>query len=118
MVFLERVQMNTKVFDVIIKWLSKDEGGKNYSIPFKKMKYAPHIGINDQRIINGCGWSILCYVYEFLEPLKTKAYIRFLNTDAAPDILTIGMKFELYEGSKKVAIGIIVDNSNFKFILN
>lgn len=117
MVFLERVQMNTKVFDVVIKWFSKDEGGKNNSVPFKKIKYAPHIGINGQRIINGCGWSILCYVYDFLEPLKTKAYIRFLNINDAPDILAIGMRFELYEGNKKVAVGIIVDNSNFKFIL-
>ena len=104
--------MNTKVFDVIIEWFSKDEGGRVDSIPFKKMRYAPHIGINGERVINGCGWSILCYVYDYLdfEPLKTKAYIRFLNTDSVPNILAIGTNIELYEGGKKVAIGTIVDN--------
>ena len=109
--------MNKKVFDVVIEWFSKYKGGRTSSIPFEKMRYAPHIGINGERVINGCGWSILCYVYEFLDPLKTKAYIRFLNTDDAPDILTVGMNFELFEGNKKVAIGTIVDNSNFQFIL-
>lgn len=109
--------MNKKVFDVIIEWFSKDEGGRVGVIPFKKMRYAPHIGINGERIINGSAWSVLCYVYEHLEPLKTKAYIRFLNTDDAPDILNIGMEFELFEGSKKVATGTIVANSNFKCIL-
>lgn len=112
-----RNKMNKKVFDVIIEWFSKDEGGRVDVIPFKKMRYAPHIGINGERIINGSAWSVLCYVYEHLEPLKTKAYIRFLNTDDAPDILNIGMEFELFEGSKKVATGTIVANSNFKFIL-
>lgn len=109
--------MNTKVFDVIIEWFSKDEGGRVDSIPFKKMRYAPHIGINGERVINGSGWSVLCYVYEHLEPLKTKAYIRFLNTDDAPDILTVGMNFDLFEGSKKIAIGKIVENTSFEFIL-
>lgn len=109
--------MNRKVFDVIIDWLPKDNGGRTEPIPLKKMKYAPHIGINGKRNIDGCGRSILCYVYDCLEPLKTKAYIRFLNTDDAPDVLIVGMKFDLFEGRKKVATGTIVANSNFKFIL-
>ena len=112
-----RNKMNKKVFDVIIEWFSKDEGGRVDVIPFKKMRYAQHIGINGERIINGSAWSVLCYVYEHLEPLKTKAYIRFLITDDAPDILNIGMEFELFEGSKKIAIGKIVGNTNFEFIL-
>ena len=84
------------------------------------MRYAPHIGINGERVINGSWWSILCCVYDYLyfELLKTKTYIRFLNNDSASDILPIGMNIELYEGLKKVAIGTIVDNSNFEFILN
>ena len=103
--------MNKKVFDVVLEWIPRKKGGRAEPIP---------IGINGERVINGCGWSILCYVYDYLdfEPLKTKAYIRFLNTDSAPDILVIGMNIELYEGVKKVAIGTIVDNSNFEFILN
>ena len=51
-------------------------------------------------------------------PIAFGFIIRFLNIDSAPDILTIGMNIELYEGIKKVAIGTIVDNSNFEFILN
>ena len=112
--------MNKKVFDVILEWIPRKKGGRAEPIPIEEMRYAPQIGINGERVINGCGWSILCYVYDYLdfEPLKTKAYIRFLNTDSAPDILAIGTNIELYEGVKKVAIGTIVDNSNFEFILN
>ena len=112
--------MNKKVFDVVLEWIPRKQGGRTEPIPTEEMRYAPHIGINGERVINGCGWSILCYVYDYLdfEPLKTKVYIRFLNIDSAPDILAIGMNIELYEGVKKVAIGTIVDNSNFGFILN
>ena len=111
--------MNRKVYDVVIDWFSAEKGGRtDGSIPFKQMRYAPHIGINGERIINGSGWSLLCYVYEYLEPLKTKAYIRFLNTDEGPDILNIDMDFDLFEGNKKIAIGKIIGISNFEFILN
>lgn len=112
--------MNKKVFDVVLEWIPRKKGGRAEPIPIEEMRYAPHIGINGERVINGCGWSILCYVYDYLdfETLKTKAYIRFLNTDSAPDILTISTNIELYEGVKKVAMGTIVDNSNFEFILN
>ena len=115
-----RYRVNKKVFDVVLEWIPRKKGGRAEPIPIEEMRYAPHIGINGERVINGCGWSILCYVYDYLdfEPLKTKAYIRFLNTDSAQDILAIGTNIELYEGVKKVAIGTIVDNSNFEFILN
>ena len=95
--------MNKKVFDVVLEWIPRKQGGRTEPIPTEEMRYAPHIGINGERVINGCGWSILCYVYDYFdfEPLKTKAYIRFLNIDSASDILAIGMNIELYEGVKK-----------------
>lgn len=101
--------MNKQVFDAVIKWLSKEEGGRILEIPFKETKYAPQIVINGERVINGSSWSVLCYSYEFLEPLKTRSYIRFLNYEAAPNILFVGTKFELFEGDKMVATGEIIN---------
>ena len=101
-----RYKINKKVFDVVLEWILRKKGGRSKPIPIEEMRYAPHIGINGERVItgthigingerviNGSGWSILCCVYDYLdfELLKTKTYIRFLNTDSAPDILSIGM---------------------------
>ena len=85
-VICRKYKVNKKVFDVVLEWIPRKKGGRAEPIPIEEMWYASHIGINGERVINGCGWSILCYVYDYLdfEPLKTKAYIRFLNTDSAP----------------------------------
>lgn len=70
-------------------------------------KYAPLIGIKDQMTFNGCAWSMICYNYEETSEFTTRAYLRFLNYERAPDILKRGTVFELYEGNKKVASGIV-----------
>ena len=101
--------MNTKIFDTNTRWLSKEEGGRRLEIPFKATKYALQIAIDGERVIQGSSWSVFCYSYEISEPLKTKSYIRFLNVEHAPDVLFVGKKFELFEGPKKVATGVIVN---------
>ena len=73
----------------------------------KNIKYAPQIGIKDQMTFNGCAWSMICYNYEETSEFTTRAYLRFLNYKRAPDILKKGTVFELYEGKKKVASGIV-----------
>ena len=48
-----------------------------------------------------------------IEENKTKALIRFLNAEDAPDILRQGIVFELFEGAKKVADGEIIEESSY-----
>ena len=52
---------------------------------------------------------------EKINDFKTKAYIRFLISKNAPDILAVGLHFELFVGSKKVAYGLILQESDYLF---
>ena len=103
--------MNNKVFEAKINWVSKENGGRNYGVPFKINNYAPLISIGGNKVFNGSTWSIICYSYEYTASLTTKAFIKFLNVDAAPNILFVGTEFELFEGAKKVAYGVIIKES-------
>ena len=95
-------------FEASLTWISPEDGGRKNGIPMKNKKYAPHVGINGQRAFDdGGGWSIICYNYEKTGKNTTSAYLRFLLNEIAPPILFKGTEFELYEGSKLVARGII-----------
>ena len=95
------------VYEATLVWASPENGGRKGPIPMKKNKYAPLIGIKGQKIFNGCAWSIICYNYEETSEFTTRAYLRFLNYERAPNILKKETVFELYEGKKKVASGIV-----------
>ena len=41
---------------------------------------------------------------------------KFLNADVAHDILSVGMKFDLYEGADKVAFGKITEKYDCNLI--
>ena len=105
--------MNNQTFKAIINWLPN---GRKSGVPFKNKKYAPIIEINGEKIFDGSAWSVICYAYEYIDENKTFAYIKFLNADAAPDILSVGIKFNLYEGANKVAFGEITEKSDFNLI--
>ncbi len=107
--------MNNKVYEAKIKWISKENGGRNCGVPFQKNNYAPQISIDGNNVFNGNSWSLLCYSYEYIDCLTTKSYVRFLNANDAPDILYIGTEFELFEGPKKVADGVILNECDYKF---
>ena len=57
----------------------------------------------------------LIFSFELIEENKTKAFIRFLNTKDAPDILHRGVIFELFEGEKKVADGEVIEETIYDF---
>ena len=95
------------VYEATLVWASPENGGRKGPIPMKNIKYAPLIGIKDQMTFNGCAWSIICYNYEETSEFATRAYLRFINYEKAPNILSKGTVFELYEGKKKVAGGIV-----------
>ena len=95
-------------FEASLTWISPEDGGRKNGIPMKNKKYVPHVGINGQRAFDdGGGWSIICYNYEKTGKNTTSAYLRFLLNEIAPPILFEGTEFELYEGPKLVARGII-----------
>ena len=95
------------VYEATLVWAAPENGGRKGPIPMENNKYAPLIGIKGQMTFNGCAWSIICYNYEETSEFTTRAYLRFLNYERAPDILKKGTVFELYEGNKKVASGIV-----------
>lgn len=95
------------VYEATLVWTTPEKGGRKGPVPMENNKYAPLIGIKDQMIFNGCAWSIICYNYEETSEFATRAYLRFLNYEKAPNILSKGTVFELYEGKKKVAGGIV-----------
>lgn len=95
------------VYEATLVWAAPENGGRKGPIPMENNKYAPLIGIKGQMTFNGCARSIICYNYEQTSEFTTRAYLRFLFYGIAPDILSKGTAFELYEGKKKVAGGIV-----------
>ena len=107
--------MNEKVF-IKIYWLRPDQGGRKQGIQLHMKKYGPIVSVDGKKVFSGSSFSLLCYSFEQLSEYVSLSLIRFLNTDAAPDVLHVGSKLELYEGAKKVADGEVLRSSNFKFI--
>ena len=99
--------MNDKVFSARVTWLTNSQGGRKGPIPFENNKYVPIISIDNNIIFEGNAWSIVCYSYEFVDQQTTKAYMKFFIHEKAPDILFKGTEFELREGKKTVARGVI-----------
>lgn len=95
------------VYEATLVWVSPENGGRKGPVPMENNKYAPLIGIKGQMTFDGCAWSTICYNYEETSEFTTRAYLRFLNYEKAPNILSKGTVFELYEGNKKVASGIV-----------
>ena len=106
--------MNKKVFVATLNWVKTEDGGKKF-IPIKYSKYAPQISVEGEYVVNGSSWSVFCFNYEMIGPNKTKSYIKYLNQDAAPDNLRIGIRIALHEMGKIVAFGEIIEESKIDF---
>lgn len=107
--------MNNNVFIARIYWLTSNQGGRIQGIPMNNEKYCPIVAVDGKQVFSGSSYGLLCYSYEEIGDNISLAQIRFLNTKDAPDVLYVGAKLELYEGSKKVANGEVISNSNFRF---
>lgn len=86
-----------------ITWLRPEEGGRQATVPFDSDKYGPQIKFDG---LKG-SWSLIVCNYQKLSEFRTLAKVHYLNKVDAPNNLKIGLKFELHEGVKKVADGII-----------
>lgn len=107
--------MNEKVFVAKISWIHSNQGGRKQGIPLHNEKYCPVVAIDGIQVFSGSSYGLLCYSFEKIGDNISLAYIRFLNTKDAPDVLHIGSMIELYEGEKKVAYGEVVRDSSFNF---
>jgi len=95
-----------KVFQAKIKWMSSQQGGRQ-SLPFS-IRYAPFIVIKGIPFNpNENIWSIFVENKETVAELETIAEIRYLSENA-PNNLDKGVEFDLFEGVRKVASGIVL----------
>lgn len=95
-------------FTAKISWLTASEGGRINAIPFSTNKYAPLIRIEGSNEY----WSLVVNNYERVDDSTTIATIHYLSPENAPDNLVVGLKFDLYEGNKRVAFGEIIDKAD------
>ena len=97
------------VFLTQIEWLSPEQGGRK-KVPLENM-YCPII-IPEGNVFDlgkEC-WSIIVSNIQIIGALKTVSKIQYFS-EKAPEKFFPGMKFMLYEGSKLVAKGIVLEKS-------
>lgn len=88
-----------------ICWLSKEEGGRQM-LPIGN-KYAPIVKIKNSMVDSDERWSLFVNNKSKISDVESLADIKYLS-DEAPDNLVKGVEFELYEGPKLVATGIVL----------
>lgn len=103
----------------IINWLAETKGGRKkpplgVGIP----AYSTEIRFNDEPWPPvDASWSL---VVEKIEWLSTEfswiAHVHFLAAAAPHDSLRLGRAFELYEGNKRVASGVVCGNDGRQLI--
>ena len=98
----------TKKFNARIQWLSKGQGGRQTGIPYGE-KYAAIVVVKGSKLNpDEVCWSLIVKNEEdTINGLETISVIHYLS-DEAPDNLRKDVEFELYEGSKLVAKGIVL----------
>lgn len=95
----------SRKFEAKICWLSETQGGRK-DIPLGD-KYAPIIKLTKTRHESNDFWSVFVFNKKKISINETLSNIEYLS-DNAPDNLSVGVEFVLYEGSKMVANGIVL----------
>lgn len=86
----------SKDFSAKIEWIPHNEGGRK-KYPPKETRYCPMINVDDVT-----SWSIDFICPDFSE--TDFISFRFLVDEAPNDAITMGAKYDLYEGGKRVAV--------------
>ncbi len=86
-----------------INWIKTEPGGK-LKIPSLDTVFYPMIRLDN----NTVNWSFRLINKQFINDCQTIAYIGFLMENAPHHLLQSNSKFQLYEGSKKIAEGEIL----------
>lgn len=97
-----------ETFNAKIIWLAHNKGGKKI-IPIGD-KYAPIVKLKNQSFGSEY-WSLFVKNIEIISSTETLAEVRYLS-DHAPDNLSIGVEFELFEGKRLVGYGEIVGGTS------
>ncbi len=95
----------SRKFEAKICWLSETQGGRK-DIPLGD-KYAPIIKLTKTQYKSNDFWSVFVFNKKKISINETLSNIEYLS-DNAPDNLSVGVEFVLYEGSKMVANGIVL----------
>lgn len=95
----------SRKFEAKICWLSETQGGRK-DIPLGD-KYAPIIKLTKTQHKLNDFWSVFVFNKKKISINETLSNIEYLS-DNAPDNLSAGVEFVLYEGSKMVANGIVL----------
>ena len=95
-----------------VSWVSYDKGGREKHMP-ANAKYCPIIVFPGEKM-NGT-WSAEILVKSVIDNNESTIDISFLFDDAPFELLKPGADFELYEGSKLVAKGVMVKKIDVKF---
>jgi hypothetical protein len=94
-----------------IRWLTTEEGGRRAPVPVVSNekddnRYCPTILFSNASV-NDETWSADIYVQSYIDKYESIAKISYLFENAPFELLQEGAVFELYEGSRLVATGII-----------
>ena len=95
----------SRKFEAKICWLSETQGGRK-DIPFGD-KYAPIIKLTKTWHKSNDFWSAYVFNKKKISINETLSTIEYLSNDA-PDNLSVGVEFMLYEGPKMVANGVVL----------
>lgn len=95
-----------KRFEAKIYWLSEADGGRK-ALPSGD-KYAPQIYITKPRREYDEFWSIFVFNKKIISDRETLAELKYLS-DTPPTDLAKDVEFELREGNRTVAKGIVLN---------
>lgn len=91
-----------------ITWISYLDGGRKHP-PLAGTRYCPIVKFKNMKGKNGEYWSADFVCSEVDKNHSAIVDFTFLSEYAPIDYLVKGNQFELFEGNKKVAVGIIVE---------
>ena len=90
-----------------IYWIKQEDGGRR-NIPFINM-YAPQIILEEEERDSVIGWSAFVINKEEKKDDRTTIADIMLFSEKCPYELKVGVKFKLYEGSRLVATGEVLE---------
>lgn len=96
-----------------IKWIPENNGGRMTYVPIVSderadNRYCPII-VFPNSIRVGESWSAIIYVKLYVDKNESIVKMSYLSENAPFELFQIGCVFELYEGCRLVATGIILE---------
>lgn len=87
-----------------VQWIPYEKGGRQNPLP-ENTRYCPMIVFSDEKTAES--WSAEIYIIQTNKNNESTIKVSFLSPNAPFRLLKPGAQFELYEGRKYVAQGII-----------